>query len=184
MSQPGPTTHSKTSERDSLSHHLKQGMPSTVSELELLLRKIYQPITNAIKTLASTGYLDQEMNELNNQLVEQISKQNETIKALSDRVDNLQSEFHGSRTKSPQTNPLDKIPQTKSPWTKSPLGQNPPRQNPPGQNSPIISPQTVPLLNTFCFLEMLFSKASFLPPLLDVIYSMVMKWRSIAELSR
>ena len=64
------------------------------------------------------------------------------------------------------------------------LGQNPPGQNPPGQNPPIISPQTVPLLNTFCFIEMLFSKASFLPPLLDVIYCMVMKWRSVAELSR
>ena len=57
-------------------------------------------------------------------------------------------------------------------------------QNPPGQNPPIISPQTFPLLNTFCFIEMLFSKASFLPPLLDVIYSMVMKWRSEAERSR
>ena len=31
---------------------------------------------------------------------------------------------------------------------------------------------------------MLFSKASFLPPLLDVIYSVVMKWRSVAERSR
>ena len=31
---------------------------------------------------------------------------------------------------------------------------------------------------------MLYSKASFLPPLLDVIYSMVMKWRSVAERSR
>ena len=90
----------------------------------------------------------------------------------------------GSRTKSPRTNPPDKIPQTKSPWTKSPLGQNLPRQNPPRQNPPVISPQTVPLLNTFCFIEMLFSKASFLPPLLDVIYSMVMKWRSVAERSR
>ena len=71
----------------------------------------------------------------------------------------------GSRTKSPRTKP----PRTKS----------------PGQNPPIISPpQTFPLLNTFCFIEMLFSKASFLPPLLDVIYSMVMKWRSEAERGR
>ena len=94
MSKPGPTTRSKTSEQDGLSHHLKQGMPSTVSELELLVRKILEPITNAIKALPSTGYLDQKINELNNQLVEQISKQNETIKVLSDRVDNLQSEIH------------------------------------------------------------------------------------------
>ena len=74
-----------------LSHHLKQGMPSTVSELELLVRKILEPIT---KALPSTRYLDQKINELNNQLEEQISKQNETIKVLSDRVDNLQSEIH------------------------------------------------------------------------------------------
>ena len=69
-------------------------MPSTVSELELLVRKILEPISNAIKALPSTGYLDQKINELNNQFVEQISKQNETIKVLSDRVDNLQSEIH------------------------------------------------------------------------------------------
>ena len=94
MSQPGPTTRSKTSEQECLSHHLKQGMPSTVSELQLLVRKILEPITNAIKALPSTGYLDQKINELNNQLVEQIRKQNETIKVLSDRVDNLQSEIH------------------------------------------------------------------------------------------
>ena len=97
---------------------------------------------------------------------------------------NSHSEFsddmlYGSRTKSPRTKP----PRTKSP-RQNPPGQNPPRQNPPGQNPPIISPQTVPLLNTFCFIEMLFSKGSFLPPLLDVIYSMVMKWRSVAERSR
>ena len=94
MSQPGPTTHSKTSGQEGPSHYLKQGMPSTASKLELLLRKILEPITNAIKALPSTGYLDQKINELNNQLVEQISKQNETIKVLSDRVDNLQSEVH------------------------------------------------------------------------------------------
>ena len=58
------------------------------------MRKILEPITNAIKALPSTGYLDQKINELNNQLVEQISKQNETIKVLSDRVDHLQSEIH------------------------------------------------------------------------------------------
>ena len=58
------------------------------------MRKILKPITNAIKALPSTGYLDQKINELNNQLVEQISKQNKTIKVLSDRVDNLQSEIH------------------------------------------------------------------------------------------
>ena len=69
-------------------------MPSTVSELELLVRKILEPITNAIKALPSSGYLDQKIYELNNQLVEQISKQNETIKVLSDGVDNLQSEIH------------------------------------------------------------------------------------------
>ena len=73
----------------------------------------------------------------------------------------------------PGQNPPDKIP-----LDKIPLGQNP-----PGQNPPIISPQTVPLLNTFCFIEMLFSKASFLPPLLGVIYSMVIKWKSVAERS-
>ena len=94
MSQPGSTTRSKTSEQEGQCHHLKQDMPSTVSELELLMKKILEPITNAIKALPSTGYLDQKTNELNNQLVAQISKQNETIKALSDRVDNLQSEIH------------------------------------------------------------------------------------------
>ena len=66
MSQPGRTTRSKTSEQDGLSHHLKQGMPSTVSELELLVRKRLEPITNAIKALPSTGYLNQKVNELNN----------------------------------------------------------------------------------------------------------------------
>ena len=69
-------------------------MPSTVSELKLLVRKILEPITNAIKALPFTGHLDKKINELNNQLVEQISKQNEMIKVLSDRVDNLQSEIH------------------------------------------------------------------------------------------
>ena len=92
--------------------------------------------------------------------------------------------LEGSRTKCPRTKPPEQNPPDKIPLTKSPQGQNPPGQNPPGQNPPIISPQTVPLLNTFCFIEMLFSKASVLPPSLDVIYSMVMKWRSVDERSR
>ena len=95
----------------------------------------------------------------------------------------------GSRTKSPRTKPPGQNPPGQNPPDKIPLDKIPPRTKSPrtkspGQNPPIISPQTVPLLNTFCFIEMLFSKASFLPPLLDVIYSMVMKWRSEAERSR
>ena len=81
-------------------------------------------------------------------------------------------------------NPPGQNPPGQNPLDKIPLDKIPPRTKSPRQNPPIISPQTVPLLNTFCFIEMLFSKASFLPPLLDVIYSMVMKWESVAERSR
>ena len=85
MSQPGPITRSKTSEQEGLSHHLKQGMPSTVSELELLVRKILEPITNASKALPCIYWISEPINkQLNNQLVEQLSKQNEMIKVLSD----------------------------------------------------------------------------------------------------
>ena len=69
---------------------------------------------------------------------------------------------------------------TKSPWTKSTLGQNPTDKIPQDKIPPLYPPNCS-IAQYFLLYIMLCSKASFLPPLLDVIYSMVIKWRSVAE---
>ena len=82
----------------------------------------------------------------------------------------------GSRTKSPRTKPPG----------QNPPGQNPPRtkspgQNPPGQNPPHYIPPNCFIAQYFLLYINVIFERQFFKPLLDVIYSMVMKWRRVAE---
>ena len=80
----------------------------------------------------------------------------------------------GSRTKSPRT----KLPRTKSPWTKSPQTKS------PWTKCPHYVPPNCSTAQYFLLYINVIFEGQFFPPLLVVIYSMVMKWRSIAERSR
>ena len=107
-----------------------------------------------------------------------------------------------SRVKYPHIAVLIKIQQTlrsRQSYTRMVLGQNPPGQNPPGQNPPRTksprtksprtkSPHYIPpncsIAQYFLLYINVIFEGQFFKPLLDVIYSMVMKWRSVAERSR
>ena len=76
-------------------------------------------------------------------------------------------------------NPLDKIPLDKiSPRTKSPETKS------PWTKSPHYIPPNCSTAQYFLLYINVIFEGQFFKPLLDVIYSMVMKWRSIAERSR
>ena len=93
---------------------------------------------------------------------------------LEECFSRIENRNFGSRTKSPGQNSPGQ-----NPPDKIPLGQNPPGQNPPHYIPPNSSIAQYFLL----YINVIF-EGQFFKPLLDVIYSMMMKWRSVAERSR
>ena len=73
----------------------------------------------------------------------------------------------------PGQTPPDKIPLDKIPPDKTPLDKIPP-----------LYPPNCSIAQYFLLYRNVIFEGQFSPPLLDVIRSMVMKWRSVAERSR